>query len=210
MKKIIGLSFHFNENYFAAIRPLNLIISKTTIIISSFLLAGIVFSGCKKEENSKTFVDGFKNKKIHAALFEGNVVNDYGLSAKTTYELQQARSATTRYRDIKNAIIDGYSLINKNAPGSEHRFINTKLLNGSFDIRKPAILVYDGLDKRHPELVAVEYAVSLNDPRPEGFTGSDDVWKDDPDFPFWLLHVWVWAYNPDGAFNWNNPLIQLD
>jgi hypothetical protein len=69
--------------------------------------------------------------------------------------------------------------------------------------------VYNKNDKGEQELVAVEYAVPLSYPMPEGFTGSDDVWNGTSGFPLWLLHAWVWAYNPDGVFNWTNPSIEL-
>jgi hypothetical protein len=134
------------------------------------------------------------------------------------WELQQARAATARYRDISNAIKDGYSNINVDVPNMGHHFMNMKLIDGTFDIRKPEILVYNGLDEGKPELVAVEYAVNYRDENgnivtpPEGFTGTSDVWKgqNETGFPFWLCHAWVWKYNPAGVFNWTNPSVDLD
>lgn len=183
---------------------------KTATLISVTVLTTVLLTACQKEEIQKTSSEELQSKTKHTVLFEGNVVDDYGLSSQTTWELQQARAATARYRDIRNAIKDGYSNINVDIPNMGHHFMNTKLVDGTFDITKPEILVYNGLDTGNPELVAVEYAVPLTEPRPEGFAGSDDVWKDDSGFPFWLVHAWVWAYNPDGAFNWTNPLIDLD
>jgi hypothetical protein len=87
--------------------------------------------------------------------------------------------------------------------------MKTAIVDPVFDIREPEILVYNKDEKGNQELVAVEYAVPLSLPRPEGFTGTNDVWKDDSGFPFWLLHAWVWSYNPDGVFNWTNPLVHL-
>ena len=171
--------------------------------------AAIAFSGCQKEA-TKTSLDGGQNVNKASVTPEGNVVNDYGLSPQTTWELQQARAATARYRDIRNAIKDGYSNINVDVPNMGHHFMNANLLDGTFDIRKPAILVYNGLDTDSPELIAVEYAVPLTDPLPEGFTGSADVWNGTSGFPFWLVHAWVWKFNPDGAFNWTNPDVDLD
>lgn len=172
-------------------------------------MAAIAFSGCQKEA-IKTSVDDGQNVNKHSVSPEGDVVNDYGLSPQTTWELQQARAATARYRDIRNAIKDGYSNINVDVPNMGHHFMNTNLIDGTFDIRKPAILVYNGLDTGNPELVAVEYAVPLTDPLPEGFTGAADVWNGTSGFPFWLVHAWVWKFNPDGAFNWTNPDVDLD
>jgi len=173
------------------------------------IMGAVAFSGCQKEA-IKTSVDETQNVNKHSVSPEGNVVNDYGLSPQTTWELQQARAATARYRDIRNAIKDGYSNINVDVPNMGHHFMNTNLIDGTFDIRKPAILVYNGLDTGNPELVAVEYAVPLTDPVPEGFTGAADVWNGTSGFPFWLVHAWVWKYNPDGVFNWTNPDVDLD
>lgn len=209
MKSLSSSALRCNKKSLTANQPLNLILTNAAIFIWSFLLVGILLVACKKED-IKTPEEELQSKSKHEVLFEGNVVDDYGLSSQTTWELQQARAATARYRDINNAIKDGYSNINVDVPNMGHHFMNMKLVDGTFDIRKPEILVYNGLDTGNPELVAVEYAVPLTEPRPEGFTGSNDVWRDDAGFPFWLVHAWVWAYNPDGAFNWTNPLIDLD
>ncbi len=172
-------------------------------------LATLLFVGCQKEAIKTSAGESQEINKASVSS-ESDVVNDYGLPSQTVWELQQARAATARYRDIKNAIKDGYSNINVDVPNMGHHFMNTKLVDGTFDIRKPEILVYNGLDSGNPELVAVEYAIPLTDPLPEGFTGSADVWKGDSGFPFWLVHAWVWKFNPDGAFNWTNPTVDLD
>jgi hypothetical protein len=172
-------------------------------------MVGIAFAGCQKDA-MKTSVGETQNVNKHSEIPEGDVVNDYGLPPQTVWELQQARAATARYRDIENAKKDGYSNINVDVPNMGHHFMNTNLIDGTFDIRKPAILVYNGLETGKPELVAVEYAVPLTDPLPEGFTGSADVWNGTSGFPFWLVHAWVWKFNPDGAFNWTNPDVDLD
>jgi len=175
----------------------------------TLVLATLLFVGCQKEAIKTSAGESQEINKASVSP-EGDVVNDYGLPSQTVWELQQARAATARYRDIKNAIKDGYSNINVDVPNMGHHFMNTKLVDGTFDIRKPEILVYNGLDAGNPELVAVEYAIPLTDPLPEGFTGSADVWKGDSGFPFWLVHAWVWKFNPDGPFNWTNPTVDLD
>ncbi|KAA9035485.1 hypothetical protein FW778_21230 [Ginsengibacter hankyongi] len=183
------------------------------------IFTGILFTSCQKEVSSDV--------KSIDPLFIGNsnqistdnngnsqyaeVVNMYsGLSSQTIWELQQARAATARYRDIRNAIRDGYSNINVDVSNMGHHFMKTSLIDATFDIRHPEILVYNGLDTGNPILVAVEYAVPLDQPLPEGFTGSGDVWNGTSGFPFWLVHAWVWKYNPAGVFNWTNPSVDLD
>ena len=88
--------------------------------------------------------------------------------------------------------------------------MKTSLIDATFDIRHPEILVYNGLDTGNPVLVAVEYAVPLDLPKPGGFIGSSDIWNGTSGFPFWLVHAWVWKYNPAGVFNWTNPSVDLD
>jgi hypothetical protein len=199
MKSLLGSALHCKRKSF--VNPLTYGVT--------LVLATLLFVGCQKEA-IKTTVDEAKNVNKHSVSPEGDIVDDYGLPAQTVWELQQARAATARYRNIENAKKDGYSNISVDVPNMGHHFMNANLVNGTFDIRKPAILVYNGLDTGNPELVAVEYAVPLTDPLPEGFTGSADVWNGDSGFPFWLVHAWVWKYNPAGPFNWTNPDVDLD
>ena len=199
MKNLFRGALHCKEKSFVSVLTYGV----------TMVLATLLFVGCQKEAIKTSAGESPEINKASVSP-EGNVVNDYGLPSQTVWELQQARAATARYRDIKNAIKDGYSNINVDVPNMGHHFMNTKLVDGTFDIRKPEILVYNGLDSGNPELVAVEYAIPLTDPLPEGFTGSADVWKDDSGFPFWLVHAWVWKFNPDGPFNWTNPTVDLD
>ena len=182
------------------------------------ILAGFLFTSCEKQALETQGTEPVITSNAEqitpdntANATDGQILNMYsGLSNQTMWELQQARAATARYRDIKNAIKDGYSNINVDVPNMGHHFMKTSLVDATFDIRNPEILVYNGLETGNPELVAVEYAVPLTLPMPEGFTGSDDVWNGTSGFPFWLVHAWVWKYNPDGAFNWTNPTVDLD
>jgi hypothetical protein len=138
------------------------------------------------------------------------VVADYtGLPPQTVWELQQARAGTARYRNIDNAIRDGYVDIAVDVEHMGHHFMKTSIVDATFDIRQPEILVYNKDHDGRQVLVAVEYAIPLTNPKPEGFTGPTDDWKGDSGFPFWLLHAWVWAYNPEGVFNWTNPTVHL-
>ena len=210
MKKSYSGAMRCKEKSFAATRSIQGVISNITLYFCLLTLIGIVFTACKKE-NANTSADEIQSINSHAANSEGDVLANYtGLSPQTMWELQQARAAVARYRDINNAIKDGYSNISVDVPNMGHHFMKTSLIDATFDIRNPEILVYNGLDTGNPELVAVEYAVPLIYPKPEGFTGSSDVWNGTSGFPFWLVHAWVWRYNPDGAFNWTNPTVDLD
>jgi hypothetical protein len=212
MKHLLNGAWHRNRNSFAIYQPLNGILK--TVCLT--LVIAIVLTACQKQNVEKPAEE---LQMPVARNTQADVLNFYnGLSQQTLFELQQARAATARYRDIKNAIKDGYSNINVDVPNMGHHFMNVKLIDGTFDISKPEILVYNGLDEGNPELIAVEYAVNYRDangnitPVPEGFTGTSDVWKGEGEtgFPFWLCHAWVWKYNSAGVFNWTNPSVDLD
>jgi hypothetical protein len=203
MKQLLNGVNRHNGNSIASLK-----LRKNVFTVLVVLFVGIIITSCKKE-NLGSKADETQSLAAQKTS-EGNVVNDYnGLNGLTVWQLQQARAATARYRNIDNAIKDGYMDIEVDVEHMGHHYMNTAIVDSVFDIRQPEILVYNRDEKGKQQLVAVEYAVPLSYPRPEGFSGSADVWKDDSGFPLWLLHAWVWAYNPDGVFNWTNPLIDL-
>ncbi len=163
----------------------------------------ILFSACQKtggsiEEDQTTFY-------VNTGNVSGNdVQNEYtGLDKKTVWELQQARAASSKYRNIKNAMDDGYLDINVILPNMGYHYLNPDLLDNHFDPTKPEILVYNKRANGSMELVAVEYAVPIPltpELAPAGFSGSADVWTRNTGFDLWLLHAWVWHFNPDGVF----------
>ena len=193
--------------------------SKTALFFCLMLVFGAAFTGCKKEAaqttdeevqatSSRNPADG----KALRVAGEGNVLDEYsGLSSKTAWELQQARAATARYRDIKNAIKDGYADIGVVVPNMGFHYMKSSLVDATFDVRSPEILVYNKNEDGSVQLVAVEYAVPLGlSPRaPQGFTGTQDEWDKNTGFGLWLLHAWVWHYNPDGVFKPTNPRVHL-
>jgi hypothetical protein len=173
-----------------------------------FLLSMCFFTSCQKQLNNS---GGEEQLSVNKPAQTGDeVLAGYtGLEPQTIWELQQARAASARYRNINNAIRDGYTNIGVDVENMGHHYMRSDIVDGTFDIRQPEILVYNGREDGTQELVAVEYAVPLTFPKPEGFTGSADVWNGTSGFPLWLLHAWVWHYNPDGVFNWTNPLVDL-
>jgi hypothetical protein len=182
------------------------------LLFSAFMLIGSLVSGCKKGDIKSSIAPLIEIPTVgsQAGNSEANVISNYtGLSDQTIWELQQARAATAKYRNIENAIRDGYADISVDVEHMGHHFMKTSIVDAAFDIRQPEILVYNKNDNGEQELVAVEYAIPLSNPLPEGFSGSNDVWDGNSGFPFWLLHAWVWSYNPDGVFTPTNPRVHL-
>jgi len=179
------------------------------LLAGALMIACLFFGACQKSGLDKPAEQGagVTNK---AVLTDASIVNTYGgLSFQTAWELQQARAATAKYQRVENAVADGYADIAVDVEHMGHHYLNAGLLDDKFDIRHPEILVYNKDDKGVQQLVAVEYAIPLAYPQPDGFTGSDDVWDENTGFGLWLLHAWVWYYNPDGVFAPFNPLVEL-
>jgi len=167
----------------------------------AILLPVLFFTGCQKFDAGDLF------KHHHG---NDDVVKMYkNLSPQTSWELEEARKATTRYKDINNAIHDGYENINVDVDNMGHHYMKKDILDATFDFRKPEILVYHENEKGDMELGAVEYAVPITEPEPQGFTGSDDVWEHNDTFHLWLLHAWVWTFNSNGVFNPLNPKVHI-
>jgi len=182
------------------------------IVLCVPILIMIVFTGCQKE-NANAQADEVQTINSRVGTVEGNVVNDYrGLSKQTMWELQQVRAATAKYRNIENAIKDGYVDIAVDVEHMGHHFMKMDIVDATFDMKQPELLVYSKNHEGKQELVAAEYAVPIEltpDVAPAGFTGTNDVWDRNTGFGLWLLHAWVWSYNPDGVFNPTNPTVHL-
>lgn len=164
-------------------------------------LFAIVLIACKKENADK----GPDNQ---------TAIEKYSsyLPAQTLQELTDARNATERYRSLDSAKKDGYSDINVVVQNMGFHYMKASLADTIFDPKKPEILVYNKQHDGHIELVAVEYAVPIPlmpNKEPQGFTGGADVWTYSTTFNLWLLHAWVWEYNPLGVFVPTNPNVHL-
>ena len=132
------------------------------------------------------------------------------LSAATVRELAQARAATARYHDVRNAEADGYVSIDFCEPGEGCHWANFSLIDGTFEIERPEFLLYVPGENGEVRLVAIEYVVplSLSANAPEGFSGDSDIWREDTEGAgLWELTVWLWYPNPEGMFVQHNPRV---
>lgn len=169
--------------------------SKSRQILSLILFAVCLVAGCKKDSTSSI------DKNIQSQLDT--------LNSQTASELKQAWQASIKYQDIQNAYADKYADINVVMQNMGYHYMKSDIVDSVFDPGKPELLVYNKRPDSSFQLVAVEYAVPLDKSvnAPEGFTGSDDVWDHNTDFGLWLLHAWVWSYNPAGIFHPTNPQV---
>ena len=193
--------------------PISSIIKFQNIsFFSLILLITILFIGCTKDVINETSETAVASKASKQMLAQVDPLGQYsGLDKVTAWELQQARAATAKYKQLKNAEKDGYVDIDVIMPNMGYHYMKMENVDDQFDIRNPEILVYNHDEDGNMELVAVEYAIPipLSVNAPEGFTGMDDEWNYHTGFGLWLLHAWVWKYNPDGVFNATNPDVHV-
>jgi hypothetical protein len=181
-----------------------LIRMNTVIVI--ILLSVVLLSSCTKAAVQEPQVTA-SEQVVSKTGSEAAIMNQYtGISMQTRWELLQARAATAKYKNVQNAKNDGYVDIHVDVQHMGHHYMKPTIVDGTFDLRQPEILVYDD----DMNLVAVEYAIPLANPMPQGFSGATDVWDGNTGFGLWLLHAWVWEYNPDGVFHSTNPNVHID
>ena len=128
-------------------------------------------------------------------------------------EVAQLKQAMADYKDFEMAEAAGYDV---DATGYRtqmgHHFLNAALLDASFELTKPEVLLYAPDENGVMQFVAVEYGIPISDmdnppPAPEGFTGDQDVWEINTEFSMWTLHVWIELENPNGIFVARNPVL---
>lgn len=126
-------------------------------------------------------------------------------------ELASLRAATDDFATLDAGLAAGYADIDVVMQNMGYHYMNADLLDATFDVDRPEILVYAPDGAGTMQLVAVEYAVplSLTEDPPAGFTGDGDVWDRNETFQLWTLHAWVHLDNPDGVFASHNPNVVL-
>ena len=135
------------------------------------------------------------------------------LSDKTEDQLEAAKEATRKYKDINVALAEGFFQGSPDVPGEGFHYLNPARLDCKFDPAHPEILLYAFLPgQTQLKLVALEYAIPFacmpaNGPPPEGFAGNLDVWHNDEPVPFWTVNAWLYFRNPNGLFTLENPLV---
>lgn len=184
---------------------------RSFLFFFSLLIVALVIAGCESETTTDNPIS--TQSQTEESLYSNGdyILSKCGGNSKLRRELSIARSSTTKYRKLDRAIADGYVDINVVVQNMGYHYLKNENVDGNFDPGKPEILVYaKNRWNGKMRLVAVEYAIPNTEPKPEGFTGNDDVWENNPDFGLWLCHAWVWYHNPDGIFTDMNPRVHVE
>jgi hypothetical protein len=150
-------------------------------------------------------------------------------------QLDRAREASARYRDIRVARADGYFQVTQFLPGFGMHLASLSVPTSTFDPTRPKVLLYEPDGSGGYRLAGVAYAIDrVSDVPPDGFAGGSDVWHYHRNLCFipngtvtiafsqgacarlgglyqaetdWLLHAWIWEPNPRGVFVEINPSV---
>ena len=215
MKKLFNMAASYNTHSGTKLQlPHRFNRNIAPVLFLSFLLCTMLFTGCKKQDgtDAEPASPSINKQEMNKDMQSFSGFNHTRLEFRTLLELVQARAASARYLDIRNAVKDGYEDIKVPVENMGDHFMKREIVDAVFNVRKPELLVYSKDEYGRFTLGAVEYAVPIDlspNAPPEGFTGSGDVWDRNEDFGLWLLHAWVWKHNPDGVFNPTNPLVHV-
>ena len=206
MKRLFCSALRRNQRSFTLLQT-----TKNPLILSLILFIALSITGCKKDVSAKMTEEEIQTASSSSAKGTNGFGNYTGLLPETVSELQQAKIATAKYNNFDNAINDGYQDINVIVPEMGYHYLKMENLNATFEFDKPEILVYNKEENGRMKLVALEYAVPIDQSPnpPAGFTGNDDHWAVYQGV-LWTLHAWVWEYNPNGVFNPTNPNVHVD
>jgi hypothetical protein len=155
-----------------------------------------------------------------AALATPHDPADHPASAGAAHpdrQVEAARRATRRFRDVANAERAGYEPAVDCVEGMGYHYAHPDLAGDrELDVRRPEILVYERRGGRM-RLVALEYfradadqRLDTDDDRPSlfgrGFDGPME--GHEPGMPIhYDLHAWLYKRNPDGRFEPYNPRV---
>ena len=141
-----------------------------------------------------------------------------GGGAHLVHQLAKVRRATVQFRSIDAATGAGYALMppldgciqNPGVGAMGYHYFNQELMADlSEDPLRPEAMVYAPGRDGKLRLAAVEYIVPGDAWHAAGNTEPPEVLGQEmhvlnPALGWYILHAWVWKYNPDGIFeDWN-------
>ena len=89
-------------------------------------------------------------------------------------QLLQARNAAAQFPTVADALAGGYTMVTGYVPLIGAHYIKWSLMDGTFDVNQPEMLLYDGTDPTS-SIVGLSYYV-FSDTEPSPFVGPNDHW----------------------------------
>jgi hypothetical protein len=109
---------------------------------------------------------------------DGTVVANQPLDPPTraalAEQLVEARAVAMAHPTVADALRDGYVMVTPYVPLIGAHYMKFPLVDATFDVRAPEMLLYDGTDPGS-RIVGLSYYV-VSPTEPEGFAGPNDHW----------------------------------
>lgn len=141
-----------------------------------------------------------------------------GLGSAVDRDLAALRRATASFHDADAAAAAGWSaaitgcMAGGSAGAMGFHYGNVALIDGTAEVERPELLLYEPTRNGGLRLVGVEYIIPYDfhprDAAPPVLFGQEFVQVDS--FGLWGLHAWVWAENPAGMFAPWNPRVSCE
>jgi hypothetical protein len=137
-----------------------------------------------------------------------------GVTEPYQEELSRLRSATQEFTAVSAALAAGYTvqltgcMSDPALGGMGFHIGNPERTNGTVDLAKPEVLLYEPTADGARVLVAVEYIVPFTAwtaANPPALMGQS--FRRNEEFGVWALHVWLYRENPTGIFSEWNPRV---
>lgn len=183
----------------------------------TFALAAIaLLTACGTEQQTPTASTQVSSLTASATSASAS---DASFGPDVAKDLAALRRVTAPYHDFatgKNAgwgtQITGCMTDPGGAGGMGFHYGNTDFIDGTAQVERPQLLLYEPESNGKLRLVAVEYIIpytfhARSDTPPELFGRQ---FKQVDAFQLWGLHAWVWKENPSGMFADWNPNVNCD
>jgi hypothetical protein len=111
----------------------------------------------------------------HAGPDPWKAMVDPQACAQLESELALARATAEKYPTVKEAVAAGYFRVTPYVPGIAAHYMKFSLVDGTFNIEEPEMLLYDGT-KQESKIIGLSYYVQLDGTAQptQGFTGDND------------------------------------
>jgi len=184
--------------------------------ITSALAAIALLSACGNEQQAPTASTQVARLETSAT---GASANDASFGPAVAKDLATLRRVTAPYHDFATGKdagwgtpITGCMTDPGGAGGMGFHYGNTGFIDGTAQVDRPQLLLYEPESNGKLRLVAVEYIIpyafhARSDAPPELFGRQ---FKQVDAFQLWGLHAWVWKENPSGMFADWNPTVSCD
>jgi hypothetical protein len=161
------------------------------------------------------------------AVAHGNEHRNDGADHKH-WQLAQVRKSTAEFHRINNVkkaryqlgymepfLLDGCIAHPTEGAMGYHYFNHDMIHDTKLDPRHPEGIVYAPMSNGKLRLAAVEWIVPQSLWEAEGHTGPPKLFGHElhilnPALGWYILHAWVWMYNPSGVFSDWNPRVICD